>query len=97
MTWHLFVLKDSKTISTNKDLINTIDHKKHTIESISDLIEASTDRVVSAVGQELLEGNALLLPEVYDWFFAILLISCHTSWKKLMYQNCLHQQIFSAI
>ena len=68
---HLFVLRQSKTISMDRDLkelINTIDEKKHTIQSTDDLIEASTDKVISAVGRELFEGNALLLPDVYDWF-----------------------------
>ena len=63
---HLFVLRQSKT--DLKELIDTIDQKKHTIESISDLIDASADKVVSAVGRELLEGNALLLPQAHDWF-----------------------------
>ncbi len=45
-----------------------IDKIKHTIHSIKDLIEASMDRVIAAVGRELLERNALLLPDVYDCF-----------------------------
>ena len=67
----MFVWRQRKTISTDKDLkelINTIEQKKHNIQSVSDLIEASRDKVASAVGRELLEGNALLLPEVYEWF-----------------------------
>lgn len=75
MTWYvtlaMFVLRQSKTISTDRDLkelINTIDEKKHTIQSTNDLIEASMDKVISAVGRELFEGNAWLLPDVYDWF-----------------------------
>jgi len=69
--FHLFILRWSKTISTDRDLkefIAIIDTKKHTIYSIDDLIEASMDRVVAAVGRESLEGNALVLPDVYDWF-----------------------------
>ncbi len=68
---HLFILRQCKTVSTDRDLrecISMIDKKKHTIHSIKDLIEASMDRVIAAVGRELLERNALLLPDVYDWF-----------------------------
>ncbi len=60
----LFILKQSKNISTDRDLKN----RSYTIHSPDELIEASMDQVIAAVGRELLEGNALLLPDVYGWF-----------------------------
>ena len=69
--FHLIVLKQCKTVSTDKDLrecIDIIDKKKHIILSTENLIEASLDKVIAAVGRELLDGNALLLPDIYDWF-----------------------------
>lgn len=59
MVWYscywpnLFVLNQSKTISMDRDLketINSIDEKKCIIQSIDDLIEARKDRVRSTVG-----------------------------------------------
>ncbi len=69
---HLFILKQDKARSTDrdlKDLISSIEKNlPSTIETISDLIEAASNKVAVAVGNQLLEGNALLLPEVHNLF-----------------------------
>ena len=37
------------------------------ISTVSDLIEYAMNRVVSAVAGVLLNGSAVLLPDVHDW------------------------------
>ena len=82
---HLFVLQQSKTTSISgdedlQDLISTLDKKVHSfinIQSTSDLIKVTMNRVVLAVGRDLLYRNALLLPTVHG--FAPLLLNIHTT------------------
>ena len=55
------------------ETIATLSHQAHetshdTIQSISDLIDKTMVRVVTAVGKELLNGNVMLLPDVHDIF-----------------------------
>ena len=55
------------------ETIATLFHQAHepsrdTIQSISNLIDATMVRVVTAVGKELLNGNMMLLPDVHDIF-----------------------------
>lgn len=69
---HLFILKQNKSQSTDRDLKELIDSIEQkiptTIKSTSDLIEVAYHKVAAVVGRELLESNALLLPGVHDWF-----------------------------
>lgn len=39
-----------------------------TIKSVNELIDVSMNKLVIVVGEELLNGNALLLPDVHDLF-----------------------------
>ena len=73
---YLIVLQRRNETSMDSDLLETIatlSHQAHepshdTIQSISDLIDATVVRVVTAVGKELLNGNMVLLPDVHDIF-----------------------------
>lgn len=71
--YHLFILKQHEKTSTQislEELVTTVEQKipAMTIKTTSDLIEVSINKVVAAVGHELLQGNALLLPELHNWF-----------------------------
>ena len=77
----MFVLRQSKTISMDRDLkelINTIDEKKPTIQSTDDLIEASTDKVISSVGQELFKEMLCSFLMYTTGFASLLINSCTT-------------------
>ena len=69
---HLYILKSRKTRSTDRDLkelISLIEQNMPTsVTSIGDLIDVTLQKLAVKVGRELLEGNALLLPDVQDWF-----------------------------
>ena len=70
---HLFILKKCKPVSTDQDLknlIQAIEQKTYKNTSTSEVIDECMQQTAAAVGRELLNGNAMLLPDVQDWFRA---------------------------
>ena len=69
---HLVILQQQSSVSKDSDLqqlITTVaDQIPTSIQSTSELVDATMKRVVVAVGKELLDRNVLLLPSVYDLF-----------------------------
>ena len=71
---HLFALKADREESHDNDLIAIMESLQDNIASavtLTDLLQVAMQQVLIFVARELLEGNALLLPDISDKFCAI--------------------------
>ena len=69
---HLFIIQEEKTISKDSDLQSIIiklsSNVHNTVHTVEELVESSLKTITVAVAKELLQGNALLLPDIQDMF-----------------------------
>ena len=69
---HLRTIQEETPTSEDSDLLDLITTLSNSIpgsvQTVDDLVESSMTSVALAVAEELLEGNALLLPDVQDMF-----------------------------